>query len=102
MQQVSAGFITNYLADLAFPPWYYIVIRGLVPGHRIPSMVRWFGASRERAAALIFLVGAVMEVYSYFRPIGVFGGRFDVMDLAAYAVGLAIAYTCDKARSVTR
>ena len=29
MAHVHGGFFTNYLADVAFPPWFYIFIRGL-------------------------------------------------------------------------
>ncbi|MCI0696320.1 hypothetical protein L0337_30495 [candidate division KSB1 bacterium] len=63
MSRMRGGFLTSYLADLVFPPWYYIVMRGLSTGkQRVPRLLRWFGHSPERAAIAIFLVGTASEL----------------------------------------
>lgn len=97
MAKVHGGFLTNYLADLAFPPWFYIALRG--KANERPTIIRaarWFGVTPERAAISIFLVGAITETSSYFWPRGPFGGTFDPWDTAAYAVGLIICCAIDK------
>lgn len=97
MARVSGGFLTNYLADLSFPPFFYIVLRGKVADRpMVIRPVRWFGKTPLRAAVSIFLVGAITEVSSYFWPLGPFGGTFDRWDIAAYAFGLAICYLVEK------
>lgn len=97
MARVHGGFLTNYLADLTFPPYFYIALRGKLTGRpMVMKAVRWFGRTPLRTVVSIFLVGAVMEVVSYFYPHGPFGGTFDPWDIAAYAVGLAICYVVEK------
>src|SRR5262245_30239473 len=89
IKRVHAGFLTNYLADLAFPPWYYIVMRGLA-SRKVPSLLRWFGHSPERAAVSIFVVGLASELSQ--RAAIVITGTYDPWDIAAYAAGLCVCY----------
>ncbi len=97
MMHVRGGFLTNYLADLTFPPWYYIVIRGLSSGKdRVPRLLRWFGQSPERTAISIFLVGAATEISQLYWPRGLFKGTYDTWDIVAYALGLAICYSIER------
>lgn len=97
MARVHGGFLTNYLADLTFPPYFYIALRGKVMGRpRVIRVIRGFGKTPLRAALSIFLVGVIAEVNSYYWPLGPFGGTFDQWDIAAYALGLGICYLVDK------
>ncbi|HOP05661.1 MAG TPA: hypothetical protein PLF13_00075 [candidate division Zixibacteria bacterium] len=97
MTRVHGGFFTDYLADLTFPPFFYIVLREKVTGRpMVIRAVQRFGKTPLLAAVSIFLVGAIAEVSSYFWPIGPFGGTFDPWDIAAYALGLGICYVVDK------
>jgi hypothetical protein len=94
MWQVHGGFLTNYLADLTFPPWYYIVIRGLTTiGKKPPFLLRWFSVSARRAAISILLAGVVYEMGQHYRIIP---GTFDVWDIAAYAVGPGICFAFER------
>lgn len=96
MANVRGGFLTSYLADLTFPPFFYIVLRGKLSER--PMVVRpaqWFGRTPSRAAVSIFLVGASAELSSLFWPRGPFGGTFDPWDIAAYAFGLAICVAAE-------
>ncbi|MGI0016678.1 MAG: hypothetical protein ACREBU_24910, partial [Nitrososphaera sp.] len=71
ISHVRGGFLTNYLADLVFPPWYYIVTRGLWSRKRgVPRLLLWFGHSPERTAISIFLVGAASELSQRYWPQG--------------------------------
>jgi hypothetical protein len=98
MAQVRGGFLTNYLSDLAFPPYFYIVIRGL-HGKKIPSRLLWFSKSPERAAFSIFVVGVVSEVAQKFLPKGPFGGTYDPIDIVLFGTGLLVCYCIDKWKS---
>jgi hypothetical protein len=93
MWRVHGGFLTNYLADLAFPPWYYIVMRGILTGGKKPYLLRWFGFSSERAAISIFLAGVVYEFGQRYRIIP---GTFDLWDIIAYGIGLCVIYLLEK------
>jgi hypothetical protein len=100
MARVHGGFLTNYLSDLTFPPWFYIFIRGLRrSGENLPKLIvfgRWFGVSPERAVLGIFSVGAATEFKTLFWPGGPLAGTFDLLDIAAYATGLLVCYYFDK------
>lgn len=94
MWHVHGGFFSNYLADIAFPPWYYIVIRGLsTTGKKTPVLLRWFGVSAGRAAISILLAGIAYEFGQLYRIIP---GTFDLWDVAAYAVGPVICLAFEK------
>ncbi|MCB0278050.1 MAG: hypothetical protein KDD94_01005 [Calditrichaeota bacterium] len=100
MARVNGGFFTNWLSDLTFPAWFYIHIRGLETSDRRKARLLivgdWFGRSPERALVSIFLVGIVSEVMTYFWPTGIIHGRFDLLDILAYVVGLIVCYYFDK------
>jgi hypothetical protein len=94
MWHVHGGFLTNYLADLTFPPWYYIVIRGqTTTGKKTPFLLRWFGVSAVRAAISILIAGVAYEMGQRYRIIP---GTFDLWDVAAYAVGPVICLAFEK------
>ena len=100
MARFRGGFFTNYLADLTFPPWYYIYLRGhSSKTGDIPSLIlfgKWFGQSPERAAISIFIVGVVSELKTLYWPNGFISGTFDSLDILAYAIGLLVCYYFDK------
>jgi len=100
MNHFHAGLITNYMADLTFPAWFYIFIRGLTKNKRIlPRLLLvgdWFGRSPERASISIFVVGIISELKTFFWPHGILTGTFDPLDILAYAAGLAACYFFDK------
>jgi hypothetical protein len=95
--RAHGSFFTNYLADLTFPPWFYIFIRNLGPAKRKALRpFQWFGRTPSRAFISIFLVGVITEVSSNYWPNGIFRGTFDYWDIVAYAVGLSIAWYFDE------
>jgi len=96
MNKVRAGFLTNYGADVTQPAWLYIVTRGLDDPGRRSRVKRWFGATPERAAMVIFLAAALTEASQRVWPRGVFAGRFDPLDIVAYAVGVGACYAIDR------
>lgn len=100
MNHFHAGFFTNYLADLTFPAWFYIFIRGLTKNTKIlPSLLLvgdWFGKTPERASISIFIVGTISELKTIFWPHGILTGTFDLLDILAYAFGLSVCYFLDK------
>jgi hypothetical protein len=97
MFEMKAGFVTNYLADLTFPAWFYIFIRGLDKSTQRPKTLKlfgtWFGRSPLRAFISIFLVGFASELYTYYFPNSI--GVFDWIDIAAYFIGLLICFLFD-------
>jgi hypothetical protein len=100
MNRINGGVLTDYLADLAFPPWFYIYIRGYSSKRgNIPKLVlvgTWFGQSSERASISIFLVGMLAEFKTLFWPGGPITGTYDPIDILAYATGLFLCYVFDK------
>ncbi|MBN2426586.1 MAG: hypothetical protein JXR46_10525 [Calditrichaceae bacterium] len=98
--RVKAGFFTNYLSDLTFPPWFYIYIRGLsTSDYRIPQLILfrdWFGISPERAFISILFVGTITELKTLYWPTGIISGTFDPIDILSYSVGLLLCYYLDK------
>jgi len=97
MAHVSAGFLTNHAADLVVPALLYVMTRGLAEQRSRPTLLqRWCGGTPERAAVVICLASAATEISQYYWPKGVFRGRFDPLDLAAYAAGIACCYIGDK------
>jgi hypothetical protein len=99
MNKVNAGFFNSYLSDLAFPPWFYIQIRGLHRKDRRPTSIpiigNWFGLTPLRAGISIFFVGLISELLMLIWPKHLTSGTFDKVDILAYAVGLIICYLCD-------
>jgi hypothetical protein len=99
MARIKGGFVTNYLSDLTFPPWFYIYLRGLTNNNKKPQLILfkdWFGALPERALVSILTVGIISELKTLILPCGIISGTFDFMDILAYAIGLVICYYFDK------
>jgi hypothetical protein len=98
MLSVRGGFLTNYLADLAVPALLYVLARKPAAcGIASPwLLMRWLGAYPERAALGLFLASAATEASQIFWPHGLFSGRFDPWDVAAYGAGIAACYVLDK------
>ncbi len=99
MARVKGGFLTNYLSDLTFPAWFYIVIRGLSTKDDIlPKLLvfkDWFGVTPQRALISILVVGIISEFKTFYWPAGVLAGTFDYLDIVAYALGLLVCYYFD-------
>ncbi len=97
MLHIRAGFLTNHAADLVVPALLYVMFRGLAEHDRRPTFLRrWLGATPERAGGALFLASAVTELSQRFWPGGLFPGRFDPLDIAAFALGLVLCYAGDK------
>jgi len=97
MNSVHGGFLTNYLADLAGPIWCYGTIRQKKTlFKKVLSKVSTPGF----AAIFVFLVGTSWEVCQAIdfsgTPLGITRGRFDPLDIVAFAVSLAACYAADK------
>jgi hypothetical protein len=102
MLHLRGGFLTNHAADLVVPAWLYVTSRGLHSRNgRQTLMQRTLGQTPERAALVLFLASTLTEVSQFYWPRGLFAGRFDALDVLAYAVGLAICYVLD-GRSLSR
>jgi hypothetical protein len=94
---VRGGFFTNHAADIVVPAWLYVAARGLHSAHGRKTFIqRIIGRTPELAALSLFAASALTEMSQLFSPHGVFPGRFDVLDLVAYAVALAVCYGVDK------
>jgi hypothetical protein len=96
MTGTAAGFATNHLADLVGPAWLYIVFRGLAESGKRNRLGRFLGATPERAATILFAGSCATEFTQIYWPSGVFSGRFDPLDIAAFAIGLLPLYLVDK------
>lgn len=97
MLRVRGGFLTNHAADLVVPAWLYIAIRGLhEPRGRETLIQRKIGRTPESAALSLFTASTLTEISQFYWPHGVFPGRFDPLDVLAYACGLAACYVGDK------
>ncbi len=102
MLHVRGGLLTNHAADLVVPAWLYVASRGLHSRNgRQTLMQRTLGQTPERAALVLFLASTLTEISQFYWPRGLFPGRFDALDILAYALGLAICYVMDK-RSLSR
>ena len=97
VRHIRGGFLTNHLADLTIPAWLYIVSRGLHTRNPRRTLIRrTVGRSAELAAVSLFVASAATEVSQLFWPHGVFPGRFDPLDLVAYAAGLLACYAAER------
>jgi len=96
MAKVRAGFFTSYAADLALPAWLYIVARNLHEPRSHSMLSRVLGRSPEVVAGALFLGSVASEVSQFLWPSGFFAGRFDWLDIVAYAAGIGICYGFDK------
>jgi hypothetical protein len=96
MTETPAGFATNHLADLVGPAWLYIVFRGLAEPQKRNRLGRFIGATPERAAIILCVGSAATEITQIYWPSGLFAGRFDPLDIVAFAIGLFPLYLVDK------
>ena len=96
MTDTAAGFATNHLADLVGPAWLYVVFRGLAEPKKRTRLGRILGATPERAAIILFVGSSITELTQIFWPSGLFSGRFDPLDIAAFAIGIVPLYLVDK------
>ncbi|MBK6424589.1 MAG: hypothetical protein IPF77_20680 [Gemmatimonadetes bacterium] len=96
MTATAAGFLTNHLADVTGPAWLYIATRGLAEPGRSTRIQRLVGRTPARAALLLFLASTATEVSQIFWPTGLFRGRFDPWDVAAFAAGILPLYLLDR------
>ena len=97
MLRVRGGFLTNHLADVAVPAWLYIASRGLHSRSlRRTFIQRTIGRTPPAAALILFVASTCTEVSQYFWPHGLFPGRFDPLDVAAYGVGLAACLLAER------
>lgn len=88
---LSGTLFTSYAADLAFPPWFYIVCR-----HRPPNrLARWLGRSPVLLAAGILGIGVLSEI-AQLPSLRLLSGTFDPVDVAVYAAGLAACLAVDR------
>ena len=95
--RIRGGFLTNHLADLTGPAWLYIASRGLHTRNPRRTLIRrTVGRSAESAAVSLFVASAATELSQLFWPHGVFPGRFDPLDLVAYATGLLVCYAAER------
>ncbi len=96
MLQAHGGFLTNHAADIVGPAWLYVVARGRHSAHGRQTMLqRTVGRSPAFAASSLFAASALTEVSQRYWPRGIFPGRFDPIDIIAYAGGLALCYAAD-------
>lgn len=96
MTETAAGFATNHLADVVGPAWLYVVFRGLAEPEKRNRLGRFLGATPERAATILLVGSCATEITQIYWPSGLFAGRFDRLDLAAFAIGLLPLYLVDK------
>lgn len=97
MLHMRAGFFTNHAADVVAPAWLYVGARALYsPRGRVTWFQRAIGSSPELAASSLFVASTLTEISQRFWPRGVFSGRFDPLDILAYAGGLGACYAADK------
>lgn len=95
IQRIPAGFLSNYAADLGCPAWLYIGLRGL-HGRRPNPLGRYFGATPERAALVLFGGSTLTELSQVWWPHGFFAGTYDTYDIVAYAVAVGACYVFEK------
>lgn len=102
MAHIRAGILTSHGADLTLPAWLYITVRSLDDPRRNTWMTRRLGYSPALVAAVMFVGSAATEASQFFWPHGVFRGVFDVYDILAYGIGIAICYFLDSRSTTTR
>ena len=90
MYRVNAGFLTNHGADLLAPPYLYLMSRG--------------GRFRLEPVGAFSMVLGGCVLWEWLQrydlsgtPLAITRGRFDVVDLVAYAVGMIAVYVLDVA-----
>lgn len=96
MAHIRAGLLTSYGADLTIPAWLYIATRSLDRPARRTLLRRMLGSSPELAGGVLLLASVASELCQWWWPHGLFPGRFDPLDIVAYATGIAVCYTLDR------
>ena len=96
IQRIPAGFLSSYAADVACPAWLYIGMRGLQGPKRPNRLGRFFAATPERAALVLFGGSTLTEFSQLWWPRGIFAGTYDPYDIVAYAVGVGACYVAEK------
>jgi len=96
IQRIPAGFLSSYAADVACPAWLYIGLRGLQGPKRPNALGRFFAATPERAAFVLFGGSTLTELSQIWWPRGIFAGTYDPYDIVAYAVGVGTCYFAEK------
>src|SRR5438067_8087768 len=97
MLRVRGGFLTNHAADLVVPAWLYVATRALHSRRgRETRIQRTIGRTPEIAALSLFGASTLTEVSQRYWPHGIFAGRFDPLDVLAYACAVGACYVADK------
>lgn len=96
MLHVHVVFLTTHAADLSGPALLYIQTRKLWQqgSRRFPAGI--FGRSPEIVAGSFFFASVITEISQIYYPHGIFSGRFDPLDIAAYALGIGACYIFEK------
>ena len=103
MLHLRGGILTTHTADVVVPAWLYVAARGLhAPRVRKTLIERTIGGTSATAALSLFVASTLTEVSQRYWPRGVFSGRFDPLDVAAFGAGLAACYAAEKLWPVER
>jgi hypothetical protein len=96
MAHVHAGFVTNYGADVVCPALLYVLVRRR---KMIPFNLLHVRPRPLAAAACILIPCFVWEILQRYdlsgTPLAITRGHFDPLDLAAYAIGVAVVAVPD-------
>ncbi len=95
-KRIPAGFLSNYAADIGCPALLYIYLRGLNAPRRPSALGRYFGATPERAAFVLFGGSTLTELSQIWWPQGFFAGTYDPYDIVAYAISVGTCYLFEK------
>jgi hypothetical protein len=97
MRRVHVPFVTTHLADVAPPAWLYIGLRGLDGWQRGRRWsLKLLACSPELAAGVLFAGATMTELSQAYWPTRLFRGRYDSLDVLAFAVGIGACYVVDK------
>jgi hypothetical protein len=95
-----AGFPVHNMADLAAPALLYFACRfsPLSRGRKRQATLieRTIGVTPEVAALSLFAASALVEIYQFAWPTGIFSGQFDPLDILAYATSVGVCYALDQ------
>jgi hypothetical protein len=94
-QKIRAGFLSNYAADVTCPAWLYLTLRGL-HGRGQTVIGRYFAATPERAAVVLFGGSTLTELSQIWWPAGFFSGTYDPLDILAYGIGVGACYGLER------
>lgn len=98
--RVKGGILTNYGADFFGPAWFYWTQRVSKPGRLYRAIISKEALKPLQLAVLVFSLCLVWEICQLFDWSGtilaITRGRFDWLDICAYAASLGICYFMDK------